>query len=74
MQTTLLYTLVCNCGTKISASTEKGLRKLMMKHINEGEIHLCWKEYYKITEETELYKILKLGNKYDPLMVDSDRL
>lgn len=74
METTLLYTLTCNCGVKISASTEKGLRKLMIKHMNSGEIHLCWQEYYGIQEEPVTYKLLKLGNKYDPPMADSDRL
>ncbi len=46
----------------------------MIKHMNSGEIHLCWQEYYGIQEEPVTYKLLKLGNKYDPPMADSDRL
>jgi len=57
----LMFTVTCNCGVKITGINEKGLRKLLTRHINEGQIHACWKAFYDVREETEWEKLLKLG-------------
>jgi hypothetical protein len=62
---TLMFSLTCNCGLTIAANTEKGLRKLVIKHNNDGEIHQCWKAFYDIKEETILQSMLKLGKIFD---------
>jgi len=66
----LLYSLTCNCGLTIGANNEKGLRKLVLRHINEGQIHQCWKAFYNIETETELHNILKLGKIFDDSQTD----
>ena len=61
----LTYSLTCNCGVTITAANEKGLRKLVVKHVNEGQVHACWKAYYNNDETIELKKILDLGKIFD---------
>jgi len=61
----LHFSLTCNCGVTITAINEKGLRKLMMKHIDDGQIHACWRAYYNTEEKTELRKILDTGSIFD---------
>jgi hypothetical protein len=57
----LFYSVTCNCGVRISAANEKGLRKLLTIHINEGQIHACWENYFNVKEKTDWQKMLALG-------------
>jgi hypothetical protein len=61
MMNDLMFSVTCNCGVTITGVNEKGLRKLLTRHINEGQIHACWKAYYNANEQTDWQKLLQIG-------------
>ena len=61
MMNDLMCSVVCNCGVRITGVNEKGLRKLLTRHINEGQIHACWKVHFNVSEQTEWEKLLQIG-------------
>ena len=61
MMNDLTFSVTCNCGVTITGANEKGLRKLLTRHINEGQLHACWENYFNIKEKTHWQKLLELG-------------
>ena len=59
----LFYSFTCNCGIKISAANEKGLRKLLTIHMNEGQMHEIWKSMYDIKDKPLIHEALLMAKK-----------